>query len=185
MGRKLHLAVGLNRLDPNAYGGWDGKLNACVADAKAMAALSEAHGFKTAILTDEKATRQGVLQSLAMLAKSVKSGDTVLFTTSQHGGLVPDKSGDEASGFDVVTCLYDGLMLDDEYFTALQAFPKGVLVVAMADACQVETFTRDVLPGRPKAMPANVANLFAGAFQKRAKARRETTACTIVEIAAT
>jgi len=46
----LSLHIGLNRVDPAHYGGWDGQLAACEFDAKDMQALAKAQGFTSQLL---------------------------------------------------------------------------------------------------------------------------------------
>ena len=46
MAKGLSIHIGLNHVDPAQYEGWDGALNACVADAKDMHALAKKRGFK-------------------------------------------------------------------------------------------------------------------------------------------
>src|SRR6195952_238962 len=43
----ISLHIGLNAVDPDQYEGWDGKLTACEADAKDMAALAKQRKFKS------------------------------------------------------------------------------------------------------------------------------------------
>src|SRR2546426_459909 len=48
----ISIHVGLNSVDPDHYGGWDGKLKACEDDASDMAALAEARGLRIAVFWD-------------------------------------------------------------------------------------------------------------------------------------
>jgi hypothetical protein len=41
MARGVSLHIGLNRVDPAHYDGWDGTLNACEFDANAMRAITD------------------------------------------------------------------------------------------------------------------------------------------------
>ena len=41
MAQGVSIHIGLNHVDPKHYQGWDGALNACVADAKDMCALAK------------------------------------------------------------------------------------------------------------------------------------------------
>ena len=49
MAQGISVHIGLNRVDPAQYEGWDGQLAACEADAKDMEALAKAQGFKIAL----------------------------------------------------------------------------------------------------------------------------------------
>jgi len=61
MAKGLSIHIGLNHVDPAQYEGWDGALNACVADAKDMHALAQKRGFKeNLLLLDEEATAGAV-----------------------------------------------------------------------------------------------------------------------------
>ena len=44
--KAIALHLGLNAVDPNAYGGWDGPLAACEFDAHDMAAIAASKGMK-------------------------------------------------------------------------------------------------------------------------------------------
>jgi metacaspase-1 len=46
MAKGLSIHIGLNHVDPAHYEGWDGELNACIADAQDMQALAKKRGFK-------------------------------------------------------------------------------------------------------------------------------------------
>jgi len=56
MGRGLSLHIGLNRVDPDHYNGWDGQLTACEFDANDMQAIAKNGGFETKVLLTEEAT---------------------------------------------------------------------------------------------------------------------------------
>jgi len=51
MSKGLSLHLGLNRVDPDHYQGWDGQLSGCVNDAQAMSsiALTQSFSAKTAL----------------------------------------------------------------------------------------------------------------------------------------
>ena len=48
LGISVH--IGLNRVDPAQYEGWDGQLAACEADAKDMLALAKKQKFKSSTM---------------------------------------------------------------------------------------------------------------------------------------
>lgn len=142
MPRATSLHIGLNRVDPNAYYGWDGQLNACIRDARDMANLSFRQGLNPMVLTDQWATRPRVLQLIARAAVRLREGDTFLLTYSGHGGQVRDYSGEEPDRYDETWCLYDGELLDDEIFAALSDFAPGVRVIVLSDSCHSGTVVR-------------------------------------------
>ena len=41
MAKGISIHIGLNHVDPKHYQGWDGALNACIADANDMRALAK------------------------------------------------------------------------------------------------------------------------------------------------
>lgn len=169
----ISLHVGLNSVDPKHYQGWDGQLNACEADANDMTALAKERGFQTTTLLTKKGTRANVLAAISKAAKTLKSGDTFLWTYSGHGGQLPDKNGDEEDGLDETYCLFDGELVDDETFAALSAFAEGVRVLVLADCCHSGTSTREAKLNalltptvRFRAMPMAVAQRTYRANQK-------------------
>src|SRR5262245_45984568 len=143
-GYSLHL--GLNLVDPKHYGGWDGKLNACEADAKDMAAIANANGFsKTTVLLTREATSIKFINEMLSLAKKLKSGDLLLLTYSGHGGQIPDALGDEDDKMDETWCLFDRQLIDDEVYRLLAKFAPGVRIFALSDSCHSGTVMRDQL----------------------------------------
>ena len=45
MAKGISLNIGLNSVDPNHYGGWDGQLAGCENDANDMAKIARASNF--------------------------------------------------------------------------------------------------------------------------------------------
>ena len=86
MAKGISLHIGLNSVNPNSYAGWDGKLNACEADANDMQALVNSRGFKSNKLLTAKATRAAVAAGISDAAKKLVLGDMFLLTYSGHGG---------------------------------------------------------------------------------------------------
>lgn len=141
-GYSLH--IGLNRVDPDAYGGWDGKLNGCVNDANAMLRLATVKGFRPTQLLDAAATSEAVVTALGSLARQAVAGDLVLLTYSGHGGQVADIDGDEPDEQDETWVLFDRQVLDDELRRMYAQFAPGVRVVVLSDSCHSGTVIRDV-----------------------------------------
>lgn len=137
------LHIGLNKVDPAAYGGWDGALKGCVNDALSMQYIAHQLGYDvTRLLLDEEATLQTVLRAFAWLASNAHRGDTVLISYSGHGGQVPDRSGDEQDGLDETWVLYDGMLPDDAINALISRFTKGVRVIVVSDSCHSGTVTK-------------------------------------------
>jgi metacaspase-1 len=139
MAKGVSLHIGMNRVDPKHYGGWDGPLQACEADAEDMADLAKKGGFSPTLLLTKKATREAVIAGVKAAAKKLKGGDIFFLTYSGHGGQVPDKSGDETDNQDETWCLYNGQLIDDELWELWAAFKKDVRVLVLSDSCHSGT----------------------------------------------
>lgn len=151
--RSLH--IGLNQVDPASYGGWDGRLKACEADAHAMADVAKGMGFEPTVLLTREATAAAVYTSIRRAAAELPSGGFFFLTYSGHGGQVPDLDADEAtqSGdlpdtMDETWVLYDTQLLDDEIYGALSAFATGVRTFVLSDSCHSGTVTKEAIVGR-------------------------------------
>ena len=142
MAKGMALTIGLDAVDPKHYEGWSGKLNACEADANDMTDIARSRKFKVQTLLTKRATRSAVLGGIAKAAKGLKAGDIFFLTYSGHGGQVPDRNGDEPDHQDETWCLYDGQLIDDELYTALGRFARGVRVLAFSDSCHSGTVTK-------------------------------------------
>lgn len=170
MAKGMALTIGLNAVNPKHYEGWKGELNACEADASDMAEIALAQKFKVQTLLTKRATRSAVLAGMARAAKALKAGDIFLLSYSGHGGQVPDRNSDEADHQDETWCLYDGELIDDETYTALGRFKRGVRVLVFSDSCHSGTSIKEMFyatraaatgTGAPKLryrnMPSSVA----------------------------
>jgi hypothetical protein len=146
MSRRRSLHIGLNKVDPAQYGGWDGALSGCVNDANAMRDVAVGRGFAPELLIDEHATITAVRDRLDAAAAELDAGDFFFLSYSGHGGQVADLTGDEPDKFDETWCLYDTELVDDSLFGALCTFRRGVRVFVMSDSCHSETVTRGARP---------------------------------------
>lgn len=142
-GYSLH--IGLNRVDANAYGGWDGALSGCVNDANSMQQLAATAGFNTRMLLNDQATSQAVVGELALLAQQACPGDICLITYSGHGGRVDDFNGDDEDGKDETWVLYDRQVVDDELFQMWSQFSAGVRVLVLSDSCHSGTVLKSMI----------------------------------------
>ncbi|MEV0432244.1 caspase family protein [Nocardia sp. NPDC050413] len=155
-GYSLH--IGLNRVDPGAYGGWDGALAGCVNDANSMAALAAAQGFATSVtLLDSAATSFAIIGEIGQLATNAQPGDLVLITYSGHGGQAWDVDGEEDDNQDETWVAFDRQIVDDELFQMWRQFAAGVRVVVCSDSCHSGTVVRDAFTRDSRAAIANVA----------------------------
>jgi hypothetical protein len=161
----ISLHVGLNKVDPGHYQGWDGPLLACENDAKDMAAIAKSRSLASATLLTRDATRPRVLGAIRSAAKKLKKGDLFFLTYSGHGGQVPDVSHDEDDKKDETWCLFDGEIIDDELYFEYSRFAAGVRILVLSGSCHSGSVVRAAPPmtnpGQPQArsklMPPDVA----------------------------
>lgn len=137
--------MGLTRVDPAAYGGWDGTSGCwgCAADVSNMKNLLEARGWEVTALIDGQATGAAVKQGLERLAAESQAGDSALFYVSAHGGQEanqPDDTDDiEFDGQDETLVCYDGQMRDDVLNDVWLSFRAGVEIFMLSDTCNSGT----------------------------------------------
>ncbi len=138
----IAVLIGLNRVDPNFYSGWDGALPVCEKDATDLADFLKKKKFVTKNLLTQTATRKNVLAEIDAAAKALKAGDSFVLYYSGHGGQIPDLNskkivdgGDEADGLDETWCLYDGELIDDILFQRWFKFKAGVKILVLSDSC--------------------------------------------------
>ncbi|WP_102107780.1 D-Ala-D-Ala carboxypeptidase family metallohydrolase [Oceaniglobus roseus] len=171
--RGISLHVGLNTVDPVHYDGWDGRLTACEADARAMCALAETEGFETRMLLTAEATRGAVTAAIEEAADGLQPGDMFLMTVSSHGGRIPDFNGDEDETgddrMDETLCLYDFQLIDDELYMLWGRFRAGVRILMVPDTCHSGSMVRI---GRPLAgLTFNIPDTVAAAVTAAATPR--------------
>lgn len=152
----LSLHIGLNHVDPAAYGGWDGQLSGCLNDCNDMEAYARSKGFVTHSLQDRDALSGHVIESIELAITELQSGDIFMLTYSGHGGQVPDPR--EEDGQSETWVLYDRQFVDDEIFELLANFRPGVRVVVFSDSCHSGTVIRGFVPDSTehRAMPVAV-----------------------------
>jgi hypothetical protein len=139
----IALCLGLNYVDPKAYGGWDGELRGCILDAYAMEGLARLNGWMVGdVLLDSQATAAALDERMASYAALLEAGDRLLLTYSGHGGQVRDVDGDEGDGKDETWCLWDGELVDDRIGAMLARFRAGVRIVLVSDSCHSGTVSR-------------------------------------------
>ena len=148
MTKRRSLHIGLNVVDPNQYGGWDGALAGCVNDANAMQEVAVSRGFEPQMLLNADATAEAVRAHLDAAATELGEGDFLFLTYSGHGGQVPDENNDEPDHLDETWCLYDTELVDDSLYGALCTFAAGVRIFVMSDSCHSETVTRSIVRQR-------------------------------------
>jgi hypothetical protein len=164
MAKGISLHIGLNHVDPKHYEGWDGALNACIADARDMRALAKKKGFRgNALLLDGQATAAAVIAAIQDAAKKLAKGDLLFLTYSGHGGQVRDTNGDEKDNdrMDETWVLFDRQLVDDELYSLWAKFKAGVRILVLSDSCHSGTVVKVIPPflgrgPRPRAMPRSV-----------------------------
>lgn len=153
MAKGISLHIGLNSVDPTQYGGWDGKLNACEADAHSMQSLAKAAGVsRSDLLLTKQATAGAVIAAIGRAAQQLVAGDLLLLTFSGHGGQLDNLTGDEPDGIDETWVLYDRQLLDNELYTMWSKFASGVRILVLSDSCHSGTVIRN-LDGEPEQDP--------------------------------
>jgi hypothetical protein len=173
MAKGISLHIGLNRVDPGHYEGWDGALAACEADAKDMQALARKRGFTSSprLLTKD-ATARAVSDAIAAAGKQLAKGDIFFLTYSGHGGQVKDTNGDEERDRkDETWVLFDRQLVDDELYDLWGGFKTGVRILVLSDSCHSGSVTRAVpkfLSGGPRArfMPRSIGEKVEAAHRK-------------------
>ncbi|HSF51725.1 MAG TPA: caspase family protein [Nitrososphaeraceae archaeon] len=142
MPKGISLNIGLNSVDPNHYGGWDGKLIACEYDANAMEKIAKSSGCETIKLLTKDATVENIKKHINSAAQNLESGDLFILTYSAHGGQLPDTNNDEGDGYDETWCLYDREFIDDELNVCLRDFKEGVKILTLSDSCHSGTVVK-------------------------------------------
>jgi metacaspase-1 len=160
--RGISLHIGLNKVDPQHYQGWDGELQGCENDANDLAAIAKAAGFETTVLLTKEGTVKAVKKAISAAAGALGRGDFFFLTYSGHGSQVPDTNGDEADQRDETWVLYDRQLVDDELYELWSTFETGVRIFVLSDSCHsgtavratVETVKPEALSGHvPRTMP--------------------------------
>jgi hypothetical protein len=148
--RGISLHIGLNRVDPAHYQGWDGALTACEFDANDMRAIAERQGFEPRSLLTQEATSDAVLTAIERAAGELGQGDLFLCTYSGHGGQVPDRNGDEEDRSDETWVAYDRQIVDDELYALWDKFAPGARLFVLSDSCHSGTVVRDIEAAVPE-----------------------------------
>ena len=147
--KSLALHIGVNVVDPDCYGGWDGKLDDCENDARDMAAITKSMNYDQTVLLSPAATVDKVVGEIRRAAKQLGHGDIFCLSYAGHGGQIADINDEEEDGMDETWCLFDRQLLDDELYCLLAEFKAGVRVLVFSDSCHSGTITRgDAAPVR-------------------------------------
>lgn len=162
----LSIHLGLNGVDPQHYGGWDGALAGAENDAWAMAALADDQGLQSTLLQGRRATRAALLTALRAGLKRLAPADLLFISFSGFGGRMPNVVGGETVDRQSLSwCLHDGQWLEPELWALLRRVPAGVRVLLVIDSSHSGTVTRAAPPAlgastgapRIKLMPTAVS----------------------------
>ena len=115
--QKRALLIGINtypnlaELDEAGNVKKERNLFGCVNDVTVMRTVLEEQ-FKfppenITLLTEEAATRDGILQAMNTLTEQVQKDDIVVMVYAGHGSRRPDPEGDEPDGYDSTLVPYD------------------------------------------------------------------------------
>ncbi|MBQ9726754.1 MAG: caspase family protein [Kiritimatiellae bacterium] len=143
--KKFAVCVGINEyMDISS-------LTGCANDAKFMSAnLEERGGWEPAdvtVLLDSAATKAAIRGAISNVAAQAVAGDTFVYQHSSHGGQFNATEDDEdpltgEDGKATFLCVYDEDYYDNttayndyEIAEDLAAFPSGVKVAVIVDAC--------------------------------------------------
>src|SRR5829696_9929873 len=141
-GRSLH--IGLNRVDPAHYNGWNGALNACEFDANDMETLAKSRGFETSKLLTQEATAGAIIAAIEDAVSGLGPGDIFLCSYSGHGSQVADTNDDEPDRSDETWVAYDRQIVDDELYALWGRFAPDVRIFVLSDSCHSGTVVRDI-----------------------------------------
>lgn len=103
------------------------------------------------VITDERATKSGIVEGLKWLIKGAKTADKLLFHFSGHGSQIRDKNEDELSDkLDEILCPHDmdwnGIYItDDSLGKIFSGLPKGNNLEVLLDSCHSGTGTREAI----------------------------------------
>jgi len=136
--RKLHaLVIGLNNVDPSAYGGWQGNLIGPEKDVERVAASLEnskrvmASSVSISKLKSTDATQAGIRERIGSLKEQVAADDVVLFYFSGHASQKRDTTDTSSDGTKNGIGAYDGLMDLEEVVRLLDEIKVGHVVVIL------------------------------------------------------
>ncbi len=152
MSNKRALCVGIDQYaPPNQLGG-------CVNDARLWAKTLAGLGFRSNVLTDGEATREGMLAALGNLVGGAEAGDVLVFQYAGHGTQVRDLDGDEDDdGKDESLCPVDiddgAYLIDDDLWDVFGELADGVNLTVFLDCCHSGTSTRTFGSFRPTGGP--------------------------------
>ncbi len=138
--RKRALCIGID-----SYPAGD-QLFGCVEDAKSWREALGAAGFDVELLTNDKATRENMVERIQSLVVTSRPGDVLVLQYAGHGTTVVDLNKDEAEEDkgavelrDEAICPVDfrdgNLLIDDDLGELWDQLPEGVSLTIFFDSC--------------------------------------------------
>jgi len=135
-------------------------LDGCVNDAMSIRTLLESkYGFddgQIAFLSNEKATRQGIIDGIKRLIGTSQKGDVVVVYFAGHGSQIRNTASSEADQKDETIVPSDGYLgvadIRDKEINELfyQLSEKGVILTAIFDSCHSGSISRGLADHEPK-----------------------------------
>ncbi|MBT3786113.1 caspase family protein [bacterium] len=143
MAKGIALLVGITEVDPDQYGGWDGREGCfgCEKDVQVMQGILRPMGYEVQTLLTRKATAQNIVGGLRDAITELEAGDIFVFYFSGHGGQTFEltEEGDEKDGMDETLVVYDRRIIDDELNEIWMQAREGVRLVMISDSCNSGT----------------------------------------------
>ena len=163
MAKGYLLNINLNKVNPEFYNGWDGRLENTHLDTLSFQRrLNNNLNYNYEIwqINDETATISSTIQMVSDIAKKATPEDIVVITYSGHGAIDSSSSQmEEGLNTDQAWCLYDGLFKDNHIHKLLSLFKKGTRVVLFSFCChsgsmwKTNFFSMALVDWKPKFMP--------------------------------
>lgn len=143
--KRLAICVGLDRVDPDAYDGWDGECPGADLDIHRQAVKCHRAGFDGVTVLFNESARPAYLKPVFEEACDVLGPDDLFaLIFSGHGGSWRDLDGDEEDGRDETLALWDGELVDDKIAEYLCAVPADVRIWLFTDSCHSGTVHRGI-----------------------------------------
>jgi hypothetical protein len=129
------------------------ELSGCVNDVEDVwNLLVNQYGFdpdNIRVLTDERATKQAILDRLVWLVDKSIPGDELVFHYSGHGSQVRDRNGDELNDqLDEILIPYDvdfdDPLTDDMIGEVFKGLAQGAYLTMICDSCHSGTMSKSI-----------------------------------------
>jgi len=162
MNLRVGIVMGTTRVNPNAYGGWDGECPGCDLDAKRICDISMDKGVESVWYQNEEVTKAAFSKLFKFMASITNSDDLFFIYYSGHGGQMPDQNGDEIDGKDETFCFYDGEFVDDDMYQLLSLIDKEVRCFVITDCCNSGSNLRARQLSTPRSIEKAIPEEFCG-----------------------